>query len=83
VNYLHASHRDRPRLVLTIVIAVAGLALVTWGYVLAFSFDPNAGDPEPRKSLGRRHAVWGEQLTELLDTLCRAEPDDAADGEGI
>ena len=59
--------------VLTIVMGVAGLALVAWGYVLAFSFDPNAGDPEPRKSLGRRHAVWGEQLSELLATLCRAE----------
>jgi hypothetical protein len=53
---------------LTIVLAVAGLALVTWGYVLAFRFDPNAGDPEPRKALGRKHAVWGEQLAELLAT---------------
>jgi hypothetical protein len=52
--------------VLTIVLAVAGLALVTRGYMLALRFDPNAGDPEPRKALGQRLSVWGEQLTELL-----------------
>ena len=52
--------------VLTIVLAVAGLALLSYGYVLAFRLDPNAGDPEPRKALGRRYAVWGEQLDELL-----------------
>jgi hypothetical protein len=61
--------------VLTIVLAVAGLALVAWGYVLAFRFDPNAGDPEPRKTLGRKHAVWGEPLAKLLATSPPAEPD--------
>lgn len=50
---------------LTVFLAVAGVALVAYGYVVAFRFDPNAGDPEPRKALGRRHAVWGEQLAEL------------------
>ena len=60
--------------VLTIVLAVTGLSLVAWGYVLAFRFDPNAGDPEPRKALGREHAVWGEQLAELLATSPRTEP---------
>jgi hypothetical protein len=60
--------------VLTIVLAVAGLALLACGYVLAFRFDPNAGDPEPRKALGRRHAVCGEQLAELLATNPPAEP---------
>jgi hypothetical protein len=53
---------------LTIVLAVAGLALLAYGYVVAFRFDPNAGDPEARKALGRRHAVWGEQLSEFLPT---------------
>lgn len=52
--------------VLTLLVALAGVALVGYGSVLAFRFEPNAGDPEPRKALGRRHAVWGEQLTELL-----------------
>ena len=60
--------------VLSIVLAVIGLALVAWGLVLAFRFDPNAGDPEPRKALGRGHAVWGEQLAELLATSPHAEP---------
>jgi hypothetical protein len=54
------------RWVLTIVLATAGLAVVAWGYLLALRFDPNSGHPEPRKALGRRHAVWGEQLAELV-----------------
>ena len=60
--------------VLTIVLAVIGLALLAWGLVLTFRFDPNAGDPEPRKALGRRHAVCGEQLAELRGTNPSAEP---------
>ena len=68
--------------VLTVVLAVTGLALLAWGYVLAFRFDPNAGDPEPRKALGRRHAVWGEQLADLLATNPRAEPAAAPDRGG-
>src|SRR5262249_39241275 len=36
-----------------LVLAVAGLALLAYGYVVAFRFDPNAGDPEPRKAIGR------------------------------
>jgi hypothetical protein len=46
-----------------------GLTLVVYGTVLALRFDPNAGDPEPRKALGKRHAVWGERLAELLATV--------------
>src|SRR5262245_14765941 len=60
--------------VLAIVLAVTGLALLLWGYVRAFRAAPNAGDPEPRKALGRRHAVWGEQLAELLATSPPAQP---------
>jgi len=59
--------------ILTIVLAAAGLALLAYGYVLAFRFDPNAGDPEARKALGRRHAVWGEQLAELDATSPAAD----------
>jgi hypothetical protein len=59
--------------VLTVFLALSGLALVILGYMLAFRFDPNAGDPEPRKVLGRRHAVWGEQLADLLATNPPAE----------
>jgi len=66
--------------ILTIVLAVTGLALLVYGYVVAFRFDPNTGDPEPRKALGRRHAVWGEQLAELLATSSNAELGVAADG---
>jgi hypothetical protein len=60
--------------VLTLVLAVAGVALLAYGYMVAFRFDPNAGDPEARKAVGRRHAVWGEQLAELLATSPHAEP---------
>jgi hypothetical protein len=52
--------------VITLVIGVAGVCLMAYGYYLSFRFDRNAGDPEPRKALGQRHAVWGEQLTKLL-----------------
>jgi hypothetical protein len=52
--------------VVTLVIGVAGVCLMAYGYYLTFRFDPNAGDPEPRKALGQRHAFWGEQLAKLL-----------------
>jgi hypothetical protein len=65
--------------VLTLVLAVVGLALLAYGYVLVVRFDPNAGDPEPRKALGRRYAVWGEQLCELLTTNPNAEQGATAD----
>jgi hypothetical protein len=68
--------------VLTIVLAVAGLALLACGYVLAFRFDPNAGDPEPRKALGRRHSVWGEPLAELLAANPPAKPGATPDRGG-
>lgn len=38
--------------VLTLVLAAAGLVLLAYGYVIAFRFDPNGGDPEPRKGNG-------------------------------
>src|SRR5262249_34114410 len=60
--------------VLTIVFAAVGVGLAAYGYVVAFRFDPNAGDPEARKTLGRRYAVWGEQLMELLATKPAAGP---------
>ena len=48
-----------------IVGAVVGLSLLTYGYVIAFDFDPNAGDPATRKAIGQRCAVWGEKLAEV------------------
>jgi hypothetical protein len=51
---------------LTVAGAAAGAALLVYGYAISFRFDPNAGDPEPRKALGRKRAVWGEKLAELL-----------------
>ena len=59
--------------ILTTVAAIVGLALLTWGYARASGFDPNAGDPGPRKALGRRHALWGEQLAELLAADANAD----------
>src|SRR6516225_7712112 len=52
--------------VIPLVIGVAGACLMAYGYYLSFRFDPDTGDPEPRKSLGQRHAVWGERLARLL-----------------
>jgi hypothetical protein len=66
--------------VLTLVLAAAGLTLLAYGYVLAFRFDPNAGDPEPRKAIGQVHAVWGEQLAKLLTANPNADPGASADG---
>jgi hypothetical protein len=65
---------------LTCVLAVVGLALLVYGYVVAFRFDCNRGDPEPRKALGQKHAVWGEQLAELLASGPNTAPSGAADG---
>jgi hypothetical protein len=59
--------------VLSLVLAVAGVGVLAYGYVLAFRFDPNAGDPEPRKALGRKHAVYGDPLAELLAESPNAE----------
>jgi hypothetical protein len=68
--------------VLTLVIAVVGLTLLAYGLVTAFQFDPNTGDPEPRKALGRRHAVWGEPLAELLAASSPDESDAAPGRDG-
>ena len=75
--------------VLSIVLGVAGLALLARGYALALGYDPNAGDPEPRKALRRAHAVWGQQLEESLaaDAAGAVRPpagtDDEPDRGGI
>jgi hypothetical protein len=63
--------------IVTVVLAVAGLALLFCGYVVSFRFDPNAGDPAPRKLLGQNNAVWGERLAEVLATIPKAEPSHA------
>jgi hypothetical protein len=65
--------------VLTLVTAAIGLTLLVYGYVVAFRFDPNSGDAEATKALGRNYAVWGEQLAELLATNPAVAANDAAD----
>jgi hypothetical protein len=50
----------------TIVLATIGMAIVAYGYVLAYRYDPNGGDPEPRKAIARSHAVWGQKLDDLI-----------------
>jgi hypothetical protein len=59
----------------TAVGVVVGLGLIAYGDLDMFHAHPNAGDPERRKARGRRHAVWGDQLNDLLDSH------GAADGE--
>jgi hypothetical protein len=51
--------------------------------VVAFRFDPNAGDPEPRKAIGCSHAVWHEQLAELFSASAPTESDAAPDRIGM
>ena len=68
--------------VATLVLAGAGLALLAYGYVLTFRFDPNAGDPEPRKVVGQSHAGWGAELAELLSRQQSAQPDAPPDQPG-
>jgi len=49
-----------------IALGIVGLAVLACGYVVSFRFDPNAGDPAERIAVGQQHAIWGEQLDELL-----------------
>jgi hypothetical protein len=63
----------------SLAIGLVGLGRLVYGYVTAFRFDPNTTDREARKVVGRRHAVWGEQLAELLladSATPRARADD-------
>jgi hypothetical protein len=52
-----------------VVGAGVGLALVVRGYTTSFGFDPNAGDPDPRRADGRRLTIWGEELAQLLEEV--------------
>lgn len=68
--------------VLTLVSATFGVALLAYGYVVAFSFDPNEGNPEARKEIGRKYALWGEELDEFLATNPHVARDAATGGSG-
>jgi hypothetical protein len=52
----------------TVVVAIFGLHVMIRGYIIAYRFDANAGDPEPRKLLAQQHSVWGEKLQGLIDS---------------
>ncbi|CAN5573189.1 hypothetical protein BH10PLA2_BH10PLA2_30730 [soil metagenome] len=54
--------------VFALVLATFGLSLQAHGHVISFLFDPNAGDPETRKAIGQKNAVWGERFAALLAT---------------
>lgn len=47
-------------------VAATGVALLVTGFVLIWRRNPNAGDPEERKQLGRSQAAWGDTLARLL-----------------
>ena len=51
-----------------------GLGLIGYADWAAARWDPNSGDPEPRKARGRKRAVWGEPLDRLLATDLDAGP---------
>jgi len=69
-----AISRSAVSISLTVVLALIGIGPLVSGILKAFRFDPNVGDPEPRKALGRSKAVWGKELEEL-----RAKAEDQAD----
>lgn len=58
---------------LTPALAVAGATLLAYGYVVAFSFDPNASDPNTRIAFGQKHAIWGERLADVLASFPPAD----------
>lgn len=60
--------------VVTVVGMLVGFGLMGYADWAAARWDPNAGDPEPRKARGRKRAVWGEQLDQLLATDGNAGP---------
>ena len=64
--------------VLTVVVAIGGLAVLTRGCLLALRFDPNGGDRGRRKTVGQSQTVWGEQLAELRAAVSPSEPDGPA-----
>jgi len=66
---------------LTPILGALGLTLLVFGYIRAFRFDPNGGDPEPRKALGQKYAVWDEQYAELVAATRQAQPGIPSDGD--
>ena len=52
--------------IMSLVVAAVGVMFLAHGYAVSFRYDPNAGDPGPRKIVGQSNSVWGEQLAELL-----------------
>jgi hypothetical protein len=50
-----------------------GLGLIGYADWAAARWDPNAGNPEQRKARGRKRAVWGEELDQLLATDMAAD----------
>jgi hypothetical protein len=67
----------------TILVAIVGIIVMTRGYIIAYRFDANAGDPEPRKRFAQKHAVWGEELQALIDSgqIVGTKNGDAGRGE--
>ncbi len=51
----------------TACTAIVGLVILAYGYLLSARFDPNAGDPAPRKVFAQKITVWGEQLAKMLE----------------
>ena len=69
--------------ILTIALAIVGTSLTLWGEFVSSRFDPNAGDSEARKTIGRNEAIWGEQLVDLLaNNPNLGQPTMLARGEG-
>jgi hypothetical protein len=57
--------------IVTVVGAATGLLLLAYGYAVSFGYDPNAGNPAPRKAIGQQNSVWGERLAELVENMDR------------
>jgi hypothetical protein len=62
----------------TVAGVSVGFGLIGYADWAAARWDPNAGDPEPRKARGLKRAVWGEELDRLLATDLAAGPSPTA-----
>jgi len=61
--------------IITIVAATVGLLVLAQGYVISAHYNPNAGDPAPRKDSAQKNTVWGEKLVPVLEELRKGSAD--------
>jgi hypothetical protein len=61
--------------VISAVGGSVGVILLLRGYQSSWNYDPNFGDVELRKEIGRRTAIWGKELEAAVNSDQRQEPE--------